>query len=62
MNEPLTLTVKVDPESLGLLDQFQYLVHFVRYCLDVYEVDPGEDFGINDTWREKTGKEAPSFE
>lgn len=62
MNEPLTITVKVDPESLGYLDQLQYLAFFAECCREVYDIDPEENFGLNQAWRDLTGKEVPSFE
>lgn len=41
------------------LDVFEY-VSFVAQCLlDQYEVDLNDDFGINDQYREKFGKEPP---
>lgn len=40
-------------------DLMQYLAFFREYCIDVYDVDPNDDFGLNHAYTEKFGKEPP---
>jgi hypothetical protein len=40
-------------------DLMQYLAFFYEYCIETYDVDPSDDFGLNYEFTKKFGKEPP---
>jgi hypothetical protein len=40
-------------------DWVQYLAFFRQYCIETYDVDPDDDFGLNYEYTKKFGKQPP---